>query len=252
MRSKFLMRLLAVGASAAAVLGGGSFALAADSATPAAGTVYSACVTAFGHSLYDFKVNGTPHCFRGDTLISWNQTGPQGPAGPQGPKGDTGATGAQGPKGDTGATGAQGPKGDTGATGAQGPQGATGAAGATGPQGPAGTVGTLHTSRETVTAGNNEATTLDVGCDAGTLISGGVSIAEPVINAFILDDKPVPDTGTPLGWEGAIANTSGIDLTLTVYVVCATQSASGSNAAVRAQGAHIVKKTVTSIKNAKS
>lgn len=31
MRSKYLMRLLAVGASAAAVLGGGSFALAADS-----------------------------------------------------------------------------------------------------------------------------------------------------------------------------------------------------------------------------
>jgi len=79
-----------------------------------------------------------------------------------------------------------------------------------------------------------------------------VSIGEPVINAFILSDKPVPDTGTPTAWEGSVANASGIDLTWTVYLVCATQPASGSNAAARAQGAHIVKKTVTSIKNAKS
>ena len=76
MRSKFLKPALAVAAATAAVLGGGTFALASDSAP--AGNVYSACVT-FGHSLYGFTVNGTPKCFKGDTLISWNQTGPQGP-----------------------------------------------------------------------------------------------------------------------------------------------------------------------------
>jgi hypothetical protein len=149
MRSKYLMRVLAVAASAAAVLGGGSFALASDS-TPSAGTTgttYYACVVDVGtqllfpwHSLW--KVSTSPvTCPRGEFSISWNQTGPQGPAGPQGLKGDTGATGAQGPKGDTGATGAQGPKGDTGATGAQGPKGDTGATGAQGPKGDTGATG---------------------------------------------------------------------------------------------------------------
>ncbi len=224
MRSKYLMRLLAVGASAAAVLGGGSFALAADSAAPT-GTVYSACVTALGHSLYNFKVNGTPKCFRGDTLISWNQTGPQGPAGPQGPKGD---------------------KGDTGATGA------TGATGPLGPQGPAGTFGSIHTFSESVAVANNQAASLEVGCDSGTLISGGLTVAEAVIGVTIDADHPVPSSGTPSAWEAEIANTSGLSLTLTVSVVCATSAASGANAAAQAQGAHIVKETVTAIKNAKS
>jgi hypothetical protein len=63
------------------VLGGGSFALAADSATVATGTVYSGCVTSLGHALYNVRVNSTPTCFRGDTLITWNQAGPQGPPG---------------------------------------------------------------------------------------------------------------------------------------------------------------------------
>ena len=51
-------------------------------------------------------VNGTT-CPRGDTAISWNQTGPTGVAGPTGPTGVTGLTGA------TGATGATGPAGSS-------------------------------------------------------------------------------------------------------------------------------------------
>jgi hypothetical protein len=45
----------------------------------------------------------TERCRRGETPISWNQTGPQGP------KGDPGPRGLPGPKGDTGPRGPQGP-----------------------------------------------------------------------------------------------------------------------------------------------
>jgi hypothetical protein len=99
MRSKYLMRLLAVAASAAAVLGGGSFALAADSApsASAAGATYYACVVSIGnhfffpwHSLW--KVSTSPvTCPPGSFSINWNQTGPQGPAGPQGQPGTFGS-----------------------------------------------------------------------------------------------------------------------------------------------------------------
>jgi hypothetical protein len=95
-------------------------------------------------------------CAKGQTAVSWSQTGltgPQGPQGLQGPKGDTGATGAQGP---------QGPQGDTGATGPQGPQGA---AGPTGPQGPADTtadsyVGKFGTNTNGAAAGSGAECTL--------------------------------------------------------------------------------------------
>jgi Collagen triple helix repeat (20 copies) len=174
MFSKHLMRVLAAGASAVAVLGGGSFALASSSPAAAGGKTFYACVVTHGaHTQFPWrslwKTSSHPvTCPQGDFSISWNQTGPQGPAGPagaigprgatgatgpQGPQGDTGTTGATGPQGpkgdtgDTGATGAQGPQGDTGAqgpkgdTGAQGPKGDTGDTGAAGPQGPQGDTG---------------------------------------------------------------------------------------------------------------
>ena len=231
MRSKFLMRLLAVGASAAAVLGGGSFALAADSATVAVGTVYSGCVTSLGHALYNVRVNSTPTCFRGDTLISWNQNGPQGPQGPQGPKGDKGDTGATGA---TGAAGAKGDKGDKGDTGAQGP---------VGPQGPTGTFGSIHTFSLSADMPNNVADTLNVACDSGSLISGGFDVGEALIGITVDTNRPAGNP--PHEWDVTVANTSGVDVTLTVFVVCITPSPSvatgGAQAQAQPQGAHIVK-----------
>jgi hypothetical protein len=94
---------------------------------------------------------------------------------------------------------------------------------------------------------NGFAATLQIACDAGTLISGGVSVNEPVINAFILSDKPVPDTGAPAAWEGSVANDSGLDLTMAVYVVCATPASTSSSTA---QGAHIVNQVKTKLKTA--
>lgn len=79
-----------------------------------------------------------------------------------------------------------------------------------------------------------------------------MTVGEAVIGVTIDADHPVPSSGTPSAWEVEIANTSGLNLTLTVSVVCATTAASGANAAAQAQGAHIVNKTVTAIKNAKS
>lgn len=68
-------------------------------------------------------------CSSNETLLSWNQTGPQGPQGIQGPAGPQGEPGPQGP---------QGPEGATGATGPQGVPGEAGPQGEIGPQGPAG------------------------------------------------------------------------------------------------------------------
>lgn len=246
MRSRYLMRFGVIAATAAAVLGGGSFALAASSAT--SDTVYSACVN-FGHSMYNFTVNGTPRCNSGDTLISWNQTGPQGPAGPQGPKGDTGATGATGPKGATGATGAagaQGPKGDTGATGAQGPKGDTGATGATGPQGPAGTFGALHAEHYALTVPSGDEGAFVAACLTGTVVSGGIDMGGFQPGATIQASRPEPQTGTPTGWYVDVANASSSDVPMSGDVICTGPGAS-SNAAAQTGRARIVKDVLTKL-----
>ena len=98
---------------------------------------------------------------------------------------------------------------------------------------------------------NNQAATLDIACDSGAVISGGMTVGEAVTGVTIDADHQVPSSGTPSAWEVEIANTSGVSLTLTVSVVCATTAASGANAAAQAQGAHTVKQTVTPLKNAK-
>jgi Collagen triple helix repeat (20 copies) len=257
MRRKFLMRVLAVGGSAAAVLGGGTFALASDSPATASitGTTYYACVVTGGnHALFPWhslwKTSTSPvTCPEDSFSISWNQRGPQGPAGP---KGNTGATGATGPQGPQGLAGSQGPTGATGPQGPAGPKGDTGATGATGPQGPAGTLGTLHTFSMNVSVPNAATATLDEACDSGTVVSGGVSLAEPVIGVSLLADNPSPATGTPVHWIVGIANDSGLTLTMTLYIVCTTPPPSNSSAAAasQAQGAHIVKETVTKLSTA--
>jgi hypothetical protein len=93
---------------------------------------------------------------------------------------------------------------------------------------------------------------LIVGCDSGTLVSGGVSIAEILVNIFVLRDAPTQGSGAPTSWEGEVANTSGSTATMSVKVVCATQPGSGASAAAQAQGARIVKKTVTPLPNTQS
>lgn len=203
MRSKFLMRLLAAGASAAAVLGGGTFALASDSPASAstAGTTYYACVVTGGnHALFPWhslwKTSTSPvTCPEGSFSISWNQRGPQGPAG---------------------------------------------------------TLGSLTTFNHSFATANDTTANLIFACDNGGMpVSGGVSLDLPVIGVTLLSDRPDPPTGAPTGWDAAIANASGLTVTMTVYIVCTTPAAtsSGAGAAPHAQGARIVKETVTRLRN---
>jgi hypothetical protein len=95
---------------------------------------YTGCLTSSNGVLYRVQLGDEPlePCQPGDTVISWNQQGPQGEQGPRG------GVGPVGPQGLTGAQGPQGLTGPQGATGSQGPTGATGPQGPVGPQGPPG------------------------------------------------------------------------------------------------------------------
>jgi hypothetical protein len=175
---------------------------------------------------------------KGDT----GAAGAQGPAGAKGDKGDTGLTGAQGPagakgdKGDTGLTGAQGPagaKGDKGDTGAAGAQGPAGPAGPTGPQGPAGANGLngVITVAGGSASGDKQFTVScpsagDAKPGGGTYatdyfaISGGYNILGSVTASFRSDASGDPTGST--SWT--VIQTSGKDLSGTVYVYCAPSS----------------------------
>lgn len=79
-----------------------------------------------------------------ETVVFWNQTGPQGAqgiVGATGAIGVAGPTGATGPQGLTGPVGRTGPQGSEGAAGPYGRQGATGVQGPVGVAGPTGPVG---------------------------------------------------------------------------------------------------------------
>jgi hypothetical protein len=120
--------------------------------------------------------------------------------------------------------------------------------GPAGPQGPAGTFGSIHTFNQTTDLPNGVAATLNIACDTDTPISGGVNLGEPVINVAIDTDHPVPESGTPTSWEVTVANASGLDLTMSVDVVCVTPAGSGSSAAAsQTQGARIIKEVLTKL-----
>jgi hypothetical protein len=93
---------VAVGISLAALimaLGGGAYAVASGSAI-------TVCVSKHSGDLYRAS-----KCSKGDSKLSWNQTGPQGA---QGPQGTQGAQGVQGNQGNQGIQGNQGNPGNNG------------------------------------------------------------------------------------------------------------------------------------------
>lgn len=243
-----LTRRILIGSAVAALLAGGSSAVALAAASAPSANVYKGCLTS-GGALYNVHVNPTkaPKCSRRDKQITWNQTGPTGAAGPQGPKGDTGATGptgAQGPKGDTGPTGpigAQGPKGNTGAQGPTGNTGVTGATGAqgpkgdTGPQGPAGTAAQLKTvtnKKDYALSGVAGTTNFWVACSTGFRATGGGyvlrnSIGAPLgpnaLKVEVAGSYPATlfsTTGPADGWVTPVTHTAASTGTITVFVEC--------------------------------
>jgi hypothetical protein len=184
----------AVSVSAVGLLGGGL----AYATTSSSGTVYTACVSQWGHALYNVTTDGTtPKCHGRDATITWNQTGPQGAqgpagvAGPQGAKGDTGATGAVGPAGPAGPAGLPGLKGDTGAIGPVGPNGDTGATGATGQPGPAGPKGAIGPAGPAGTAGVYTVASTESFPGGGTYDDVNVSCKSPSDLAISGGDVPV-------------------------------------------------------------
>lgn len=232
-----VLRKAAVGGATAVVLiGGGSAVAAAAGSASGSESVYQGCLAANG-SLYAVALNPAtaPVCHPHDTLMTWNQTGPQGPAGPAGLDGKNGTDGAQGPKGDTGAPGPQGPQGETGATGPQGPKGDkgdTGDTGATGPAGPAGPPGPAYRQLPPVVFTHSQSVAplsvgeLDVTCPSGDgwseyAFGGGASGSTKDFN--ILETKPIlPDTYStiPTGWHVRAYNTTLSTDYLVAYGVC--------------------------------
>lgn len=207
-RPRLLRRALVTSAAAVVVLGGGSaVALAADSPSTPSSNVYEACLSQL-RVVYNVQVNPqtAPTCFRGDSVITWNQTGPAGPQGPAGP------AGPQGDKGDTGAQGATGPAG---------PQGATGPAGPQGPAGPT-TVTTVSTGDFPIGSGGQITDT--PACGAGFVATGGgVSINDGVgeTGAYVTSSFPLSTNGTPTAWQATVTNGSPDTVQVDWYVLCA-------------------------------
>jgi hypothetical protein len=107
-------------ACAVTLVGGVTYAVA--STNPAPNTYYACSFDGYVNPLF-ITVNKAPTCPRGQTVVSWNQTGTVG---------GTGGTGLQGVPGTPGAPGGTGPQGGSGlqgGTGPAGPQGGTGPAG---------------------------------------------------------------------------------------------------------------------------
>ena len=140
--------------------------------------------------------------------------GPRGFAGPRGPRGPRGYVGPQGPIGLNGAAGALGPVGPAGAPGAAG---ATGATGPAGPSGPASVI--VRSAHGTGT--------VQVGCNAGEVATGGSGLADDLTGHVVVTDAPTPlYDPTPTGWIAVFraVNTGGlptVDGTGTVFVICA-------------------------------
>jgi hypothetical protein len=117
-----------------------------------------------------------------------------------------------------------------------------------GTQLPAGTFGSIHTFSFSTDLPDGFVAQLNIACDSGTVISGGMTVTPNAANIWAEEDRPRPDSGTPTSWEASMANTSGNDLTFSVYVVCA--SGAGGKAAAHAPGAHIASKSLAKLSTA--
>lgn len=240
MFSKQLMRILAAGASAAAVLGGGTFALASGSPAAAGaagwGTTFYACVVTHGiHARFPWrslwKTSAHPvTCPRGQFSVNWNQAGPPGPAG---------ATGSRGP------AGPQGPR----ATPAR--------------RGPRATPDRRGLLARRARPGRSAPSPPRPRPPFPCRPAGEVSLFSPVLAAFpsaaalcgiqaaaarsSQRTGPSPDSSTPTGWAFSIQNASKFSVPVFLRIVCATPAGGGSATAPRAQHARIVKETLTKI-----
>ena len=221
---------------------GAGFALAggvAVASIPDASGVIHACYPSTG-ILRVVDTGKATKCPKGETPLTWSQTGQtgpsgatgaQGPTGPAGQQGPTGQSGPQGQKGDTGPqgavgatglAGAPGPKGDTGDPGTDGAQGQTGPTGPTGPAGPPGPTGSgavklANPTPQQVTVPAGTQQTVDVTCPAGAVaIGGGYGTNLTVLESIgVAKGGGLNDT-----WEVVVKNDTPADGTVYVAAYC--------------------------------
>ncbi|HUG14712.1 MAG TPA: hypothetical protein VMM78_06795 [Thermomicrobiales bacterium] len=174
------------------------------------GDTYYACLTP-GGTLSDVNVSPdeTPACPANQTLISWNQTGPQGIQGEQGPQGEKGDTGEPGPKGDTGEQGEIGPQGPAGPQGEQGERG------------PA----AVRTVVVILNLPAGETRRADAFCESNELATGGgyeISAILTAADILIISDRPATlNFEQPVGWQVRAKNQGASDHDVFVFAVCA-------------------------------
>jgi hypothetical protein len=95
--------------------------------------------------------------------------------------------------------------------------------------------------------------TLFLACTQGQAVSGGFSVDKPVLGVSPLYDAPAR-TPSPadFGWEVSLANGSGIDLQMTLFIVCVISPPANSSAAGAAPAPRprILKKVITKLRTA--
>jgi hypothetical protein len=195
----------------------GTIALAA---IPGAGGVINGCYRPETGRLRVIDAQAGKKCERGESQITWSQTGPAGA------KGNTGAQGPQGLPGTQGLPGAIGPKGDTGP---QGIPGVAGAKGDTGPQGASGPAGLSGYERVDVLSSydSNTSKFIIATCPAGKhLLSGGAEIYPG--SAYQIDSLKValtlsaPISGSEMWIARAVEMVpEDVAWTLEAYAICA-------------------------------
>lgn len=221
---------LAGGLVAALVTAG--LVMIVHAAIPDANGVIHACYRGNGN----LRLVDRSNCVSNETLVSWNQTGPQGPQGVPGPQGIAGAQGqvgpqgATGPQGPPGPQGIAGPQGEVGPPGTQGPQGVAGTQGAPGPQGPQGPQGSPGAPGPSGPAGvsgyeivntlgtlpMNGTTSVVVACPSGKRVFGGGYVVPSE-----LDTAPLSRPEGDNGWRVDFRSNGGSG-DAAVYAICAT------------------------------
>jgi len=172
----------------------------------------------------DLRIVDSPDdCRNNESVLQWNEQGPQGDPGPPGANGEDGTNGTNG---EDGADGTNGTNGEDGADGTNGEDGADGTNGTNGEDGAPGLSGyEIVSTSSTVTISTGTTTFLSVTCPSGKEVLGGgyqigsLSTGE-ASTLFITENHPLGDSI----WIVGIVKTVGtIPATFTylVFAQCA-------------------------------
>jgi hypothetical protein len=210
-------RLTAMVLTALALLVASSPMIASAMTSTPPANVYKGCVSKLAGVLYNVQVNpkGNPVCLRGDTAITWNETGPAGSQGVQGPAGPVGpaATSTCSPS-DTGA----------GAGKSQCPGTATTATAAA----------TTTWYSLTATIEGRTTSVYRVNCAAGESVTAGGFIDTENSGDVVTDSSgPLADLA---GWSFHVANTGTTSHSLSFSALCTTAAIAQAPAPIQTPG----------------